>query len=71
MPLGHLPGEVFRAPPSGSRPPGRPRACWRDYVSQLAWKRLGIPPEEQKEVDGEKEVWAFLLRLLIPRPDRR
>ncbi|TWW54485.1 hypothetical protein D4764_0145930 [Takifugu flavidus] len=69
MPPGHLPGEVFRACPSGRRPPGRPRTRWRDYVSRLVWERLGIPPEELEEVAGEKEVWAFLLRLLPPRPD--
>ncbi|TWW81097.1 hypothetical protein D4764_01G0009120 [Takifugu flavidus] len=33
IPPGHLPGEVFRACPSGRRPPGRPRTRWRDYVS--------------------------------------
>ncbi|TWW63622.1 hypothetical protein D4764_03G0006300 [Takifugu flavidus] len=41
MPPGRLPGEVFRACPSGRRPPGRPRTRWRDYVSRLAWERLG------------------------------
>ncbi|TWW63643.1 hypothetical protein D4764_03G0006510 [Takifugu flavidus] len=45
MPPGHLPGEVFRACPSGRRPPGRTRTRWRDYVSRLVWERLGIPPE--------------------------
>ncbi|TWW71602.1 hypothetical protein D4764_16G0000990, partial [Takifugu flavidus] len=54
--LGHLvrmpPGEVFRACPSGRRPPGRPRTRWRDYVSRLAWERLGIPPDELEEVAG-------------------
>lgn len=25
---------------------GRPRTCWRDYITRLAWKHLGIPPEE-------------------------
>ncbi|KAI3375406.1 hypothetical protein L3Q82_021889 [Scortum barcoo] len=25
---------------------GRPRTRWRDYVSRLAWERLGVPPEE-------------------------
>ncbi|TWW55291.1 hypothetical protein D4764_09G0003400 [Takifugu flavidus] len=69
MPPGCLPGEVFRACPSGRRPPGRPRTRWRDYVSQLAWERLGIPPDEVEEVAGEREVWASLLRLLPPRPD--
>ncbi|TWW64621.1 hypothetical protein D4764_22G0002680 [Takifugu flavidus] len=69
MPPGRLPGEVFRACPSGRRPPGRPRTRWRDYVSRLVWERLGIPPDELEEVAGEREVWASLLRLLPPRPD--
>ncbi|GAA6106566.1 receptor-type tyrosine-protein phosphatase F-like, partial [Tachysurus ichikawai] len=68
MPPGRLPGEVFRACPTGRRPRGRPRTRWRDYVSRLAWERLGIPPEELEEVSGEREVWASLLRLLPPRP---
>ncbi|KAK3530887.1 hypothetical protein QTP70_004402 [Hemibagrus guttatus] len=55
MPPGRLPGEVFQACPTGKRPQGRPRTRWRDYVSQLAWERLGVPPEELEEVSGEKE----------------
>ncbi|KAI3376589.1 hypothetical protein L3Q82_016471 [Scortum barcoo] len=35
---------------------------------QLAWERLGVPPEELEEVSGVREVWASLLRLLPPRP---
>ncbi|KAK0154053.1 Craniofacial development protein 2 [Merluccius polli] len=69
MPPGRLPGEVFRARPTGRRPRGRPRTRWRDYVSRLAWERLGIPQEELAEVAREREVWASLLRLLPPRPD--
>uniref|UniRef100_A0A3B5Q8Y2 Reverse transcriptase domain-containing protein n=1 Tax=Xiphophorus maculatus TaxID=8083 RepID=A0A3B5Q8Y2_XIPMA len=69
MPPGRLPGEVFRARPTGRRPRGRPRTRWKDYVSRLAWERLGIPPEELEEVAGEREVWASLLKLLPPRPD--
>jgi hypothetical protein len=69
MPPGRLPGEVFRARPTGRRPRGRPRTRWRDYVSRLAWERLGVPREELDEVAGEREVWASLLRLLPPRPD--
>ncbi|XP_061894160.1 solute carrier family 25 member 55a isoform X1 [Entelurus aequoreus] len=64
-----LPREVFRARPTGRRPRGRPRTRWEDYVSRLAWERLGIPWEELDEVAGEREVWASLLRLLPPRPD--
>ncbi|KAK0141016.1 Thimet oligopeptidase [Merluccius polli] len=50
MPPGRLPGEVFRARPTGRRPRGRPRTRWRDYVSRLAWERLGIPQEELAEL---------------------
>ena len=41
MPPGCLPGEVFRACPTGRRPRERPRTRWRDYVSRLAWESLG------------------------------
>ncbi|KAK3517717.1 hypothetical protein QTP70_016386 [Hemibagrus guttatus] len=68
MPPGRLPGEVFRACPTGKRPRGRPRTRWRDYVFRLAWEHLVVPPEELEEVAREREVWASLLRLLPPRP---
>ncbi|XP_058616632.1 uncharacterized protein LOC131530397 [Onychostoma macrolepis] len=68
MPPGRLHGEVFWASPTRRRPQGRPRTRWRDYVSRLAWESLGVPPEEQEEVSGEREVWASLLRMLPPRP---
>ncbi|KAK3507209.1 hypothetical protein QTP70_010211 [Hemibagrus guttatus] len=54
MPPGRLPGEVFWACPTGKRPRGRPRTRWRDYVSRLAWERLGVPPEELEEVARER-----------------
>ncbi|KAK3517831.1 hypothetical protein QTP70_021018 [Hemibagrus guttatus] len=60
MPPGRLPGEVFRACPTGKRPRGRPRTCWRDYAFRLAWERLGVPPEELEEVTGEREDAASL-----------
>ncbi|KAI3374241.1 hypothetical protein L3Q82_006089 [Scortum barcoo] len=31
---------------------GKTLTRWRDYVSRLAWERLGIPPEELEEVSG-------------------
>ena len=71
MPPGRLTGEVFQARPTGRRPRVRPRTCWRDYVSRLAWERLRVPPEELKEVAGDRDVWVSLLKLLPPRPDPR
>lgn len=42
--LGHLTrclhGVAFRTPPSGRRPPGRPRTCSKVYGSWLAWENL-------------------------------
>ncbi|KAK3524832.1 hypothetical protein QTP86_007573 [Hemibagrus guttatus] len=61
MPPGHLPGEVFRACPTGKRPRGRPRTRWRDYVSRLAWEHLGVPPEELEEVSGERESTIIVI----------
>ncbi|KAK3506058.1 hypothetical protein QTP70_002984 [Hemibagrus guttatus] len=59
MPPGRLPGEVFRACPTGKRPRGRPRTRWRDYVIRLAWERLGVPPEELEEVAREREIFTI------------
>ncbi|XP_070410091.1 uncharacterized protein [Nothobranchius furzeri] len=56
MPPGRLPGEVFRAHPTGRRPKGRPRTRWRNYASHLARERLGIPSEELAQVAGEREI---------------
>ncbi|XDV12047.1 hypothetical protein PO909_000801 [Leuciscus waleckii] len=71
MPPGRLPGKVFRACPTGRRPWGRPRICWRDYVSRLAWERFGVPLEELEEMSRERPLWASLLRLLPLRPGPR
>ncbi|KAJ8007663.1 hypothetical protein DPEC_G00096500 [Dallia pectoralis] len=65
MPPGRLPREVFQARPAGRRPRGRPRTRWRDYISTLAWERLGIPQSELANVARERP----LLELLPPRPD--
>lgn len=46
--------------------PRRPRTLWGDCVSGLVWEHLAIPPEEQEDVSGKREVWVFLLRLLPP-----
>ncbi|KAI3368667.1 hypothetical protein L3Q82_025404, partial [Scortum barcoo] len=36
-------GRCSRRVPPGEGPDGRPRTRWRDYVSRLAWERLGSP----------------------------
>ena len=47
---------VYLACPARRRPQGRPRTRWNDYVTFLAWERLGILPVELEEVSGEREV---------------
>jgi len=46
----------------------RDRTCWRDYISHLAWERLGISQEERETVAEEKEAWGPLFSRLPPRP---
>ncbi|KAK3507822.1 hypothetical protein QTP70_000885 [Hemibagrus guttatus] len=65
MPPGRLPGEVFWACPTGKRPRGRPRTRWRDYVFQLAWECLGVPPEELEEVAREREAAHYSVNFSI------
>ena len=69
MPLGHLLLAVFLAWPPGKRPKGKPRSRWRDYISHLAWERLGIPQEQLESVAGDRDVWITLLSLPPSQPD--
>lgn len=42
---------------------------WRDDVSHMTCKHLGVQLDELEEVTLAKEVWSSLLRLLPPQPD--
>lgn len=42
---------------------GRPKTWWRDYISHLAWKCLGVTQKELESIAGEKEAWDTLLWL--------
>ncbi len=51
------------------RPQGRHRTRWRDYISNPAWERLRIPPEELEDV-GKKNIKANVVNLISrPRPE--
>lgn len=50
----------------GGDPGCRPRTHWRDHGARLAWERPRVTSEELEEVDVEKDVWAFLLKLIPP-----
>ena len=70
MPPGRLPGEVFRARPTGRRPRGRPRGRPRSAERHVSPMCPGSSPEELEEVTRDRDVWASLLKL-PPRPDPR
>ncbi|KAL7857954.1 hypothetical protein AOLI_G00180560 [Acnodon oligacanthus] len=56
MPPGRHPVGVHEARPTGTRPRGRPRTHWRDYISKLAWERLGVPGNELEEAAGHRVI---------------
>ncbi|MHB9337741.1 RNA-directed DNA polymerase, partial [Fusobacterium pseudoperiodonticum] len=45
---------VLLAEPMGRRPRGRPRTRWLDYINNLVWSRLGIPPQHLQEVASDR-----------------
>jgi len=55
------------------RPRGTPRTRWRDYISLLAWERLGIPQEELESVAGRRKPGGpcFAGCHRDPAPDKR
>ena len=60
--------------PSGKKPRRRnyvePRTRWRNYVEDLAWSRLGIPPAKLPLVAGDRDAWRSQLELLPPQPQK-
>ena len=57
----------MNALPSGKRPRGRPRNRWRNYVEDLVWSRLGIPPVKLPLVAGDWDAWRSQIELLPPQ----
>ena len=71
MPQERLPQQALLAKPDGKRPVGRPRKSWMNHVEDLGWNRLGLGPNEMKEVMMDREVWRLNLELLPPRPSQK
>ena len=53
--------KLLYSTPIGRRPRGRPRTRWRDYVEDLWWSRLGIPPEHLSFVAEDRDAWRLQL----------
>ena len=62
--------QLMDALPSGKEPRGRSRTCWRNYVEDSAWLRLGIPPAKLPLVAGDRDAWRSQLELLPPQPQK-
>jgi len=59
--------QVLLATDTGKRPRGRPRARWRDYITDLACSRHGLEPAELCEITENCDVFRVVLGLLHPR----
>lgn len=57
MPSGYCPVEVFLACPPGRSPWSKPKTCWRDYRSHLAWEFRWILLKSL-EVPVKEEIWG-------------
>ena len=60
--------QVLLATTAGKHLRGRRRSSWRDYISALAWSRLGVDRGELSEIAVDLEVFRVHLGLLPPRP---
>jgi len=56
----------LQSSPAGKLSRSRPRARWRDYISGLAWSRLGVEPAEVYLIAVDREVFRVFLGLLPP-----
>ena len=59
--------QLMDALPSGKRPGGQPRTRWQNYVEDLAWSHLEIPPVKLLLVARDRDPWRSQLKLLPPQ----
>ena len=62
--------QLLYSTPSSRRPLGRPRTRGRDYVKDLGWSCLGIPPKHLPLVAQDRDAWKVQLQTLPPRPPK-
>ena len=62
--------QLMDAIPSCKRPQVQPRTCWQNYVEDLAWSCLGIPPAELLLIAGDQDAWRSQFKLLPPQPQK-
>ena len=59
--------QVLLATHRGKQPRGLPRTRWCDYISYLAWSRLGVERAELSEIAVDREEFRVHLGLLPSR----
>ena len=67
MSLERLARHVLLDTPTGKRP-RCPKIRWSDYISSIAWARLGVEPAELSEIAVDRKAFRFLLGLLSLQP---
>jgi len=67
---GRLARQVLMATPAGKQARG-PKTRWRDYISDLAWSRLGVDRRDLSEIADDREVFRVDLGMLPPRPSSK
>jgi len=60
-------GEVLLSKPTGKRSRVRPRTKWCDYISDLAWSRLGVELENYL-IAADHAAFRVLLWLFPQQP---
>ena len=71
MPQERLPKQALLAKPNGSKPVGRRRTRWTDYIKDLGWNREGLHPSEMMDMMEDRKVWRLNLKLLPLQPSRK
>jgi len=75
MSVQNIPGKIGDPSPAGSstreRLRVRPRTRWSDYISDLAWSRLGVETAEPSDIAVDLEVCRVLLGLVPRDPPQR
>jgi len=68
-----LPRQVLLASATRKRTRGRPWTRWSDYISDLAWYRLGVEPAELFEIAVDREVFLVDIDNFFPHepPQRK
>ena len=67
MPQERLPKQALIAKANEKKTVRWPKTRWTNYIHDLGWNRLGLPPSKMMDVMEDREVWRLNLKLLLPK----